>query len=138
MILKSLRGREYRIDLRPSKWPRRNREECKSELQWGVGCILDEYFGPNELILEEFYIPGERLYVDFLIPRKSLAIEVHGQQHYSYSEYYHGSKENFLLSQNRDRNKEQWCKLNNIEILIVPYNYKKDWLIEELKRTNVR
>jgi len=114
----STEGREYKIDLRPSKWPRRSSDKCKSNFQFFVGEVVDEVF-PNEVILEEFYIPGDRLYIDFLLPRKRIAVEAQGKQHYEYSNFFHGSQENFRLAQARDRKKSLWCSVNNIHLVVI-------------------
>jgi hypothetical protein len=128
----STKGREYKVDIRPSRWPRRSKEACKSKLQWGVSSILSDLY-PTDVILEEFFIPGEGLYVDFLLPRRKLAIEVHGRQHYEYNVHFHGSKENFRKSQNRDRRKAEWCELNQITLLSIKYNEKEEEIRLKLK-----
>ncbi len=128
----STTGREYKVDLRPSRWPRRPKEECKSSLQWGVSQILSELY-PNDIIFEEFFIPGDCLYIDFFVPRRGIAIEVHGRQHYEYSEFFHGSKASFLKHQKRDSRKESWCKTNNIDLVVIKYNEKEDSIRSRLK-----
>jgi hypothetical protein len=114
----STEGRVYKIDLRPSKWPRRSSDNCKSRFQFSVGDVVDKVF-PNEVILEEFYIPGDRLYIDFFLPRKMIAVEAQGRQHYEYSNFFHGSQENFKLAQARDRKKSLWCACNNIRLVVI-------------------
>lgn len=128
----STRGREYKVDIRPSKWPRRSEEDCKSKLQWSVSCILSELY-PNDIILEEFFIPGDHMYIDFLLPRRKLAVEVHGRQHFEYSPHFHGSKENFLKSLERDRRKFIWCNWNNLDLVVVKYDDKEDSIRSLLK-----
>src|SRR5690606_15655271 len=100
MMFKTIKGREIAIDLRPSKWPRRTKEKCKSNFQWSVGQIIDRVF-PGQIVLEEFYVPGEKLRIDFFLPRLKLAVEVMGEQHYVYNSFFHGSKEAFVRSKQR-------------------------------------
>lgn len=114
----STEGRVYKIDLRPSKWPRRSSDNCKSRFQFSIGEVIDKVF-PNEIVLEEFYIPGDRLFIDFLLPRKKIAVEAQGRQHYEYSNFFHGSQENFRLAQARDRKKSLWCVCNNIRLVVI-------------------
>ena len=128
----STKGREHKIDIRPSQWPRRSEEACKSKLQWGVSSILNELF-PNDVILEEFFIPGDSLYIDFLLPRRKLAVEVHGRQHFEYSQFFHGSKENFRKSQQRDRRKLEWCSLNKIQMVAINHDDTEDVIRLKLK-----
>lgn len=132
MNLLSTNGKVHKIDLRPSKWPRRSKEACKSELQWGVSCLLTENW-PNELVLEEFYIPGDGLYVDFFMPRSMVAIEVHGQQHYAYNAHFHGSRQKFVESQQRDSRKKEWCQVNGITLVEIAFNEKQDNILGKLK-----
>lgn len=128
----STKGREHAIDIRPSRWPRRPEGECKSKLQWGVSVIIDELY-PYEAILEEFFVPGDSLYIDFFLPRKRLAVEVHGRQHYEYSEFFHGSKKKFKQSQERDSRKKHWCELNGIKLIEIAYDDKEDSIRSKLK-----
>lgn len=111
-------GRITKIDLRPSRWPRRSEDDSKSLFQYRVGKVVDLVF-PEEIILEEFYIPTDRLYIDFYLPRKSLAVEAHGDQHFAYSQFFHGNKENYIRSQERDRRKSLWCATNEIRLVII-------------------
>ena len=57
---------------------------------------------PRSIILEEVSLPGTRtttrnsiLYAYFFIPDRPLIVEVHGEQHYSYNEFYHKNKRDF-------------------------------------------
>lgn len=72
-------------------------------------------------ILEELPLPGIRLFLDFYIPKLNLAIEVHGEQHYAYNPYMHGSKLGFLASRSRDQKKKEWCEMNGITFLELSY-----------------
>lgn len=52
-------------------------------------------------------------------------IEYHGEQHYHPIEYF-GGEENFKTQQKRDEIKLEYCKKNNIPLLIIPYwDYSK-------------
>lgn len=131
----STNGRLHALDIRPSKWPRRSEADCKSHLQWTVSQKIDELF-PRDVILEEFHVPGENLYIDFFLPRKRIAVEVHGAQHYCYSEFFHGSKELFKQSQERDRRKKNWCEINNIRYIEIRFDDDEETVINKLKLTD--
>jgi len=111
-------GREYKVDIRPSKWPRRESGESKSRFQEMVGDVISELY-PQDIVLEEFFVPGDRLYIDFFLPRKSIAVEAQGAQHFKYNPHFHGTRENFKRSQERDRRKKLWCSLNGIRLVII-------------------
>ena len=101
--------------------------------------LLKEIFNSYK-ILEEVKLPGSTslhrksvLYLDFYIPTISLAIEVHGQQHYEYSPFFHKSKADFLKSKARDEDKIEWCDLNGIQLITLKYSESDD---EWRKRIN--
>lgn len=94
--------------------------------------IKEEY--PMNSLYEEVTLPGSKkpgrpslLYADFFIPDLDLMIETHGEQHYKYIPFFHKSKAHFLLSVKRDREKEEWCELNEITLLVLPYNKRDEW-----------
>lgn len=90
--------------------------------------LLKEIFNSYR-ILEEVKLPGSTelhrksvLYLDFYIPSIRLAVEVHGEQHYDYSPFFHKSKADFLKSKARDEDKIAWCELNDINIIVLKYS----------------
>jgi hypothetical protein len=79
---------------------------------------------PTLQILEEVTIPlrrSESLYLDFYLPLKKLCVEVHGEQHYKFVPFYHNNMLNYLKSQKRDREKEEWCSINGISYVVLPH-----------------
>jgi len=73
---------------------------------------------------EEVPIPTGKgtLFLDFYIPVHKLAVEVHGQQHYEFNLHYHQTRANFIAHKQRDANKEEWCRINGIMLVVLPYN----------------
>ena len=126
MKFKDFRGREVEVNLAQSKNPVRSKSNCKSKIQWKVGQVLLLLFS-SFTILEEFNIPGSRFHLDFLIPELKIAIEVDGEQHYKFNKFHHRDRAGFLRAQKRDRDKEEWCMLNNIKLIRI----RKDEDIEE-------
>jgi hypothetical protein len=85
---------------------------------------------PTLSILEEVPIPirrSEYLYLDFYIPLVKKTIEIHGEQHYKFVKFYHKNMMGFLKSQKRDREKREWCDINNISYIELPYNQADQW-----------
>jgi hypothetical protein len=98
--------------------------ENKSEPHLRARELLKNCY-PTIPILEEVTIPVRRsdvLYVDFYIPMLRTAVEVHGEQHYKFIKFYHHDRLGFLRSQKRDREKIEWCDINNIKYIELPYN----------------
>lgn len=93
----------------------------RSELHLQAREILKNHY-KTDRILEEVHIPGHQLFLDFFIPRLHLAIEVHGEQHFRYISFFHGNPAGFARAKKNDRDKEQWCKLNNIKLIVFAYN----------------
>jgi hypothetical protein len=90
---------------------------------------------PTLQTLEEVPIPlrkNETLYLDFYIPLKKICFEVHGEQHYKFISFYHSTVLNFLKAQKRDREKEEWCDINNITYLSLAYNESPDIWLERI------
>ncbi len=80
---------------------------------------------PFSSICEEILLVGtlkERLYLDLYVHQHLLAIEVHGEQHYTYNSFFYGSKLEFARAQARDRTKVEWCKINRIDLVELPYD----------------
>lgn len=80
---------------------------------------------PTLQILEEVPVPlrkNETLYLDFYLPLKKICFEVHGEQHYKFIPFYHNTMLNFLKSQKRDREKQEWCEMNGIKYVDLAYN----------------
>lgn len=89
---------------------------------------------PTMQILEEVPInprKSEILYLDFYIPLIKKCVEVHGEQHYKFTPYYHANKLSFLKAQKRDKDKLEWCKINDIKYIELPFDQD---LIEWEKR----
>lgn len=63
-------------------------------------------------------VTGSPLYYDIFLPLYNLFIEVHGGQHYSYSEYFHKTLERFESSKNRDLLKKNYAEKNGIYLEI--------------------
>ena len=116
-----------------SKNKKRRYQENKSSLHSKTRELLKELF-PRLSIYEEVTLPGSKrvgrsslLYADFFIPELMLIVEVHGKQHYEYCSFFHSDKMDFLKSKKRDADKIEWCNLNNIKIVSLPYNKESEW-----------
>lgn len=57
---------------------------------------------------------------DFYLPDYIMAIEFNGKQHYESIKHF-GGEEQFKLQQKLDRIKRDYCKLNNIILIVIPY-----------------
>ena len=114
----TLDGREIRLEIKPSRYPRRAASDSKSKGQYHLGCRIASIY-PKMTILEEFSIPGSRLRLDFYMPQLNLAFEFQGEQHDEYNAFFHGDKKGFEKSQARDEKKERWCELNGIKLIKV-------------------
>lgn len=98
---------------------------AKSQLHLRARAILKVTF-PCDMILEEVKLPGskrngDRLFADFLLPGQSLMVEVHGEQHYEYNKFFHKNRFDFINSKKRDQDKRDWCELNQIVLVELPF-----------------
>ena len=114
------------LDDRNYNWNPKSRQSKKSKYHLLARRILIELF-PFDNIYEEVtlpgtYVTGRNLIADFLIPNKNMLVEVHGEQHYSFNKFFHNSSPEYLRAKARDQNKKQWCTLNGITLIELPYN----------------
>lgn len=101
-----------------------SKSQNKSGPHLAARKIIKETF-PTFQILEEVPVKiskYEILYLDFYLPLIKTCIEVHGEQHYKFSKFYHINMMGFAKAKKRDENKKQWCLLNNIKYIVFPYD----------------
>lgn len=106
----------------------------KSQFHIKARLLIKKCF-PTLQILEEVSIPlrkSETLYLDFYIPLIKTCIEVHGEQHFSYTPFYHGSRLGFIKHQKRDSDKKLWCMNNNIKLIELAYNEDESIWLEKI------
>ena len=108
-----------------------------SKLQEQIGNMLREYLGEYDII--ENARPewlstnnGGRLEIDFLIPGLESAIEVQGQQHYQFVEFFHKDPSGFLEQIERDKEKKEICEARGIRLFHVINKYDTMVCIEEM------
>lgn len=129
MKVKGLDGRTY-------TWSFAGRSDdgpggpARSGLHVSVRDFLRTIY-PVDRIMEEVGLPGSNgLRLDFYLPLRRLAIEAHGQQHYRYVMHFHGTMMGFLRSRERDQKKRDWCSINGIDLVELPFSEKPDdWLV---------
>ena len=127
MKVKGLDGREYSWSLGGHQHTP-NQARPRSELHLTARTLLKELYISFPL-LEEVYIPGpDKMYLDFFIPNAKIGVEVHGEQHFKFVPYFHKTKAGWLYAQMRDRDKAEWCELNEIELIVFRFDSsEEDW-----------
>ena len=103
----------------PSSLHLKAREIIKSCLPY---CVVYE-----EVSLVGCKLNQSVLVADFFIPQLSIIVEVHGKQHYKFTKFFHKTEADFKESIRRDQTKKDWCELNNITYIELPYNQIKQW-----------
>jgi hypothetical protein len=129
MRVRGLDGREHPWRLE-GRQPFANDSVPRSALHKRARAVVRLLY-PSERVLEEVPLPGSGdLVADFYLPLRKLVIEAHGEQHYSFIQHFHKDRAGWLKSQKRDRDKIEWCSLNGIKLVALPFD-KDD---EEWKR----
>jgi hypothetical protein len=126
MKIKGLDGREYSLNFVEK------RRGKVSQYHENARTLLLELF-PFDKIYEEVGLPGSatskngQLTVDFFIPSKLLIIEVQGQQHEQYNSFFYPNRLDFFKAQARDRTKKEWCEINGLTLIELPYDKSNEW-----------
>jgi hypothetical protein len=113
----------------------KGRIDNKSSFHLQARSLLINEF-PTLQILEEVPIQirkSEVLFLDFYLPLKKMALEVHGEQHYKFVGFYHSNQLGFIKSQKRDKEKTEWCQINGIKQIVLPYSETTDQWIERIR-----
>jgi len=100
----------------------------RSKFQKRVKDFLVDYW-KNDVVFEEFPVPGTRLSIDFYNANKNIAIEVQGDQHIKFVPHFHRRQGNYLHQLRKDRQKEEFCELNNIKLVEI---FQKEEINKEL------
>lgn len=100
-------------------WLKDSRKKM-SRGQTALTLILKKLL-PGEEIINEYHI-GDKMKLDIYCPSYALAIEYHGRQHFYYTSRFFDSKYEFIEAQKRDEKKVQWCKDNDITLIVFRYN----------------
>jgi hypothetical protein len=130
MIVKDLDGNNHKWQLIGNI--NHSKAKNKSSIHLAARELIKILF-PTMITLEEVSIPlrrSETLYLDFYIPLIKLCIETHGEQHYKFISHYHQNAMGFLKHKKRDKEKIEWCHINNIKYVELPFNEtSNEWSI---------
>lgn len=100
--------------------------DTASKLHKDTFKILVDLF-PFSKIQHEYSIKinGYTLFIDIFMEKPfRLAVECHGEQHFSYVGHFHSSRADLLRQQRFDVMKAQWCEENGIPLVVVKYSDK--------------
>jgi hypothetical protein len=124
-------GREHNWNY--SKYYNRKARSGKSKPHKKALLLVKSLY-PQYTIYEEVTLPGSRtngrrslLFADLFLPSLPMIVEVHGKQHYEYIPHFHGDKMGFVNAKRRDKDKVEWCGLNDITIAVLPYDKEEEW-----------
>lgn len=131
-----LNGREYHLNLQ--KYTNKKRLSTSSYHAIARDVIAETFTGYTTY--EEVKLPGSTpsyrksvLYLDFFIPNLKMGVEVHGRQHFEYIPFFHKDRMGYAKAQARDRDKKQWCEINDIELVILNYDESPEYWREKLE-----
>jgi len=135
MKLLGLDGKTYSLNL--SQYQGSLNSTNKSQYHLKARELIRELY-PRNPIYEEILLPGGRsagsmLYADFFIPTQMMLVEVHGEQHYSDNTFFYKTKLDFILAQQRDRKKAEWCEMNSYKYVELSYKETIDEWREKLR-----
>ena len=108
----------------------------KSKGEYKISKILEEMkikYSPQHSFESCLSKAGAKLKFDFYLPEYNICIEYDGEQHFSYTNSGWRTKENFLLQKENDEIKNQYCKINQIKLIRIPYTDYQKINIEYIK-----
>lgn len=78
---------------------------------------------PNYEVCKQYSVrvDGGLLLFDFCIPALRIMIEVQGEQHYKFVQFFHGMIDNFNKAKARDNLKKEWCSKNGYSLIYFEY-----------------
>lgn len=129
-----LDGNEYSINIKKYSI---NTRPC-SALEEKARELLQKLY-PNDVILEQFPILTDKntIFGDFLLISRNLLIEVDGQQHTKFNQFFHKNKLEFLKAKTRDKKKHEWAKINGYSIVRLSFDEDiETWENKILSREN--
>ena len=136
MKVTGLNGREYTLDLKKYS---KKRSKCSFYQKIARDLLSEMFLGYS--IYEEVKLPGSVkpskksvLYLDFYIPNATMAVEVHGEQHFKYVPYFHKSKAGFAMAKKRDLDKKEWCRVNHIELVELRWDDSIEYWRDKIER----
>lgn len=120
MIVFDLNGKQF-------KWNPQSRPKSNASMLHIEARNLLKRIYSCDLIFEEVYVEKIKVYLDFFIPSKKIVLEVNGEQHYTFNSFMHRNKLDFLKKQQKDREKQEWCKINGFKFIELPFDRIEDW-----------
>lgn len=125
MKVKGLDGKTYNLDL-TGHVPLDSDTRPRSRYHKRARALLAEMF-PLDRRLEEVVIPASNgLSIDILLPSRNLALEIQGEQHYRFVPFFHQDRLGYWKALRRDIEKRNWCELNEIRLVELPFNEDDD------------
>ena len=114
---------------------RSNEQRPRSQLHKNARLLLRTLY-PTLQISEEVSVTlrhGKKVFLDFYINTIKTVVEVHGSQHYKFNSLYHSCAQDFLNQKKRDGDLQDWCSLNNLNYIELPFNEDEQQWQERLK-----
>lgn len=110
---------------------KQTRESTKSGLHLKAFNAIKKCF-PYSSIYEDLTLygcclGGPPLIADFFITDFPALIEVHGEQHYKFSKFFHKNMAQFKKYVQNDKIKQEWCALNDVVYVELPFDKIKEW-----------
>jgi len=96
-----------------------NDARIRSTYHLAARQLIKELF--SDFVGEEVFIPGEGFYFDFFLPTRRMVVEVHGEQHYKFTPFFHKTKLDFVKQKKTDKLKGEFCRLNGFTYIELPY-----------------
>lgn len=99
-------------------------------------AIVKSIFPNQRIVLEHNIAFSGGLFLDIYLPQLGLAFEFDGEQHFTYSEHFHGSLDAFRASKKRDALKTTRCHELGVSLIRIRYDEEmtRDLVLNKLQQ----
>lgn len=99
-----------------------NWDYSRSKVQQKVQNFLKPYW-KFDTVLAEYRVPRSLLRLDIFNCTKGIIVEVSPEDHHGkYNEFFHKNRANYKRSIDRDMQKIDWAKRNNLQLIELNYS----------------
>lgn len=106
-----------------SKWNRKSRIPSSGELAVRTWLVINGISFTEQHVMKGCVNKRTNCHLifDFYLHEHNTVIEFDGSQHFTYTPCFHNTKSDFISQVSRDRQKNNYCRVNNLKLIRIPF-----------------